>query len=383
MLKLEGVAKQYSYGKRLFGAVDMSLNDGDVLSILGLEGSGKTTFLKIIAGLEEFEGKITLDGKEIKVRTDDVIMVFDDGALFANKTVFDNLAYPLKIRGLHKVEIAEKVMQVADKFGLFATLKTRAKKLTLLEKRKVSLARILMREARLILIDDYLRDLPTAEADLLFEEVSRILFDLTQNDGTTVIFATDNPKYAFGFGDKTMVLVDGCIKQIGTHQYIHDEPTTVWSAKAVDECFNIAKGVLSYENGRLTFVSTPLNQTFSLGENNKVQWQDADLYKPFDLDLTSRMDEIIEDFIGSEIIIGWHGTDFELRENGIPLHVTFKKNIENKIALYGDYDYEEIKVVLDDTAENRKIREIAILPKVEKLHFFTLQEDSIMKRKRA
>ena len=383
MLKLEGVAKQYSYGKRLFGAVDMSLNDGDVLSILGLEGSGKTTFLKIIAGIEEFEGKITLDGKEIKVRTDDVIMVFDDGALFANKTVFDNLAYPLKIRGLHKVEIAEKVMQVADKFGLFATLKTRAKKLTLLEKRKVSLARILMREARLILIDDYLRDLPTAEADLLFEEVSRILFDLTQNDGTTVIFATDNPKYAFGFGDKTMVLVDGCIKQIGTHQYIHDEPTTVWSAKAVDECFNIAKGVLSYENGRLTFVSTPLNQTFSLGENNKVQWQDADLYKPFDLDLTSRMDEIIEDFIGSEIIIGWHGTDFELRENGIPLHVTFKKNIENKIALYGDYDYEEIKVVLDDTAENRKIREIAILPKVEKLHFFTLQEDSIMKRKRA
>ena len=383
MLKLEGVAKQYSYGKRLFGAVDMSLNDGDVLSILGLEGSGKTTFLKIIAGIEEFEGKITLDGKEIKVRTDDVIMVFDDGALFANKTVFDNLAYPLKIRGLHKVEIAEKVMQVADKFGLFATLKTRAKKLTLLEKRKVSLARILMREARLILIDDYLRDLPTAEADLLFEEVSRILFDLTQNDGTTVIFATDNPKYAFGFGDKTMVLVDGCIKQIGTHQNIHDEPTTVWSAKAVDECFNIAKGVLSCENGRLTFVSTPLNQTFSLGENNKVQWQDADLYEPFDLDLTSRMDEIIEDFIGSEIIIGWHGTDFELRENGIPLHVTFKKNIENKIALYGDYDYEEIKVVLDDTAENRKIREIAILPKVEKLHFFTLQEDSIMKRKRA
>ena len=218
MLKLEGVVKQYSYGKRLFGAVDMTVNDGEILSILGLQGAGKTTLLKTIAGIEEYEGKITLDGKEIKGRTDDVIMVFDDGALFPQKTVFDNLAYPLKIRGFHKVEIAEKVMKVADDFGLFATLKTRVKNLTLAEKRKVSLARLLMRESRLILIDDFLKDMPLSDADDLFDEVSKICFDLAQNNGTTVIFATETPRYAFGFGDRTMVLVDGTIMQIGTYQ---------------------------------------------------------------------------------------------------------------------------------------------------------------------
>ena len=81
MLKLEGVVKQYSYGKRLFGTMDLTIDDGEILSVLGLEGSGKTTFLKTVAGIEEYEGKITLDGNKIEGRTDDVIMVFESFSL--------------------------------------------------------------------------------------------------------------------------------------------------------------------------------------------------------------------------------------------------------------------------------------------------------------
>lgn len=383
MLKLEGVVKQYSYGNRLFGAVDMTLEKGEILAVLGLEGSGKTTFLKTVAGIDEYEGKITLDGNEIKGRTDDVIMVFDDGALFPSKTVFDNLAYPLKIRGVHKVEIAEKVMQVADEFGLFACLKARAKTLTLAEKRRVSLARILMREAKLILIDDFLSDLPTSEADALFDEVTRVLFDLAKNNGATVIFATDNPRYAFAFGDKTMVLVDGCIKQIGTYSDMWNNPTTVWSAKAVDSSYDTIKGILTYENDRLTFVSSPLNQTFSLDEDGKVVWQDADLYKIISIDVTDRKDEILPDFIGKEILLGWHGGEVVISDGGIPIDITFVKNQGDKIVLVGDYDYEDIKVVVDSTFDHKNTTKIAVLPKVDGMHFFTVTENSIMKRKRS
>ena len=382
MLKLEGVVKQYSYGNRLFGAVDMTLEKGEILAVLGLEGSGKTTFLKTVAGIDEYEGKITLDGNEIKGRTDDVIMVFDDGALFPSKTVFDNLAYPLKIRGVHKVEIAEKVMKVADKFGLFAILKTRAKCLTLAEKRRVSLARILMREAKLILIDDFLSDLPTSEADALFDEVTRVLFDLAKENGTTVIFATDNPRYAFAFGDKTMVLVGGEIKQIGTHKDMWQTPTTVWSAKAVDPCFNTIKGTLSFENDRLTFVSSPLNQTFSLDEDGKVVWQDADLYKTISIDVTEMKDDILPDFIGKEILLGWHGNEFIFTDDGIPLNITFVKKQGDKIVIVGDYDYEEIKVVVDNTFDYKNTTRIEVLPELANLLFFTITENSIMKRKR-
>ena len=381
MLKLEGVTKQYSYGSRLFGALDITLNEGEILSILGLEGSGKTTFLKMVAGIEECEGKITLNGKEIKGRTDDVIMVFDDGALFPQRTVFDNLAYPLKIRGVNKVEIAEKVMQVADSFGIFPVLKARVKNLTLTEKRRVSLARILMREARLILIDDFLKDLPANEADALYDEVTRLLFDLAKAKGTIVIFATDNPRFAFGFGDKAMVLVDGSVKQIGTYADIWSAPTTVWSAKAVDNTFNVVKGTLNYENERLTFVSAPLNSTLSLDENNEVQWQEADLYKIITIDVTARRDEILEDFVGKDILIGWHGCDYNMDENGIPLNITFMRNLDDKLVLEGDYDYEEIKVVVDSTYD-KGTKQISILPRIDKLHFFTVTENSILKGKR-
>ena len=382
MLKLEGVVKQYSYGKRLFGAVDMTVNDGEILSILGLQGAGKTTLLKTIAGIEEYEGKITLDGKGIKGRTDDVIMVFDDGALFPAKTVFDNLAYPLKIRGFHKVEIAEKVMKVADDFGLFATLKTRVKNLTLAEKRKVSLARLLMREARLILIDDFLKDLPLRDADNLFDEVSKICFDLSRNNGTTVIFATETPRYAFGFGDRTMVLVDGSIMQVGTYQDMYSAPTTVWSAQAVDECYNTIKGTLTYENERLTFTSTPLNSVFTLDDEGKVVWEDKELYRVITLDVTHLKDNIVDDYIGKDVILGWRGKDFVFDDNGLEMVVTFIKNLNGKIALQGDYDYSTLSVVVDDTPDNRKLKKIKFLPKVENALFFTLSENSIMKRKR-
>ena len=382
MLKLEGVVKQYSYGKRLFGAVDMTVNDGEILSILGLQGAGKTTLLKTIAGLEEYEGKITLDGKEIKGRADDVIMVFDDGALFPQKTVFDNLAYPLKIRGFHKVEIAEKVTRVADDFGLFATLKTRVKNLTLAEKRKVSLARLLMRESRLILIDDFLKDLPLSDADDLFDEVSKICFDLARNNGTTVIFATESPRYAFGFGDKTMVLVDGTIMQVGTYQDMYSAPTTVWSAQAVDECYNVVKGTLTYENERLTFTSTPLNSVFTLDDEGKVVWEDKELFKVITFDVTHLKYNVVDDYIGKDVLLGWHGKDFVFDDNGLEIDVTFIKNLNGKIALQGDYDYSTLSVVVDDTPDNRKLKKIKVLPKVENVLFFTLSENSIMKRKR-
>ena len=208
MLHLESVVKQYSYGKRLFGAVDLTLRDGEVLSVLGGEGSGKTTLLKTIAGLEEHEGKITLDGVELKSKTDDVIMVFDDGALFPFKTVFDNLAYPLKIRGVDKVEIAKIVVFAAESFGVSACLGQRARTLTPLERRKVSLARILMRKAKLILIDDFLKGMPQEEIDHLFDRTTRVLYGLAK-EGAVVIYTTSSPRYAYSFGDRTMVLVDG------------------------------------------------------------------------------------------------------------------------------------------------------------------------------
>jgi hypothetical protein len=124
-----------------------------------------------------------------------------------------------------------------------------------------------------------------------------------------------------------------------------------------------------------------LNAVFSLDENNQVQWQEADLYKIISIDVTARKDEIIADFFGKEILVGWHGNDYVFAEDGLPLDITFVKNIGDKTVLEGDYDYEEIKVVVDSTFD-KNTKHISILPSVDKLHFFTVTENSILKGKR-
>ena len=230
--------------------------------------------------------------------------------------------------------------------------------------------------------NDFLKDLPLQDADNLFDEVSRICFDLAKNNGTTVIFATETPRYAFGFGDRTMVLVDGSIMQVGTYQEMYSAPTTVWSAQAVDECYNTIKGTLTYENERLTFTSTPLNSVFTLDDEGKVVWEDKELYKVITLDVTHLKDNIVDDYIGKDVILGWHGKDFVFDDNGLEIEATFIKNLNGKIALQGDYDYSTLSVVVDDTPDNRKLKKIKFLPKVENALFFTLSENSIMKRKR-
>ncbi len=355
MLNLQGVVKQYSYGKRLFGAVDLTLNDGEIMSVLGGTGAGKTTFLKTICGIDSHEGEITLDGKPLISKTDDVIMVFDDGALFPMKTVFDNLAYPLKIRGVDKIEIAKRVMYVAEKLGVVACLKMRPRQLTSVERRKVSLGRILVRKAKLILLDNFLEGIPVREADMLFDEVSRILYDLAKN-GTSVIYVTDKPRYAFSIADKTMVLVDGDVKDCGTYFDMWHNPDTLWSAQAVDEDYNAIKGTLSVENDTLTFVCDVFRQTVHL-------------------DVTCQKDNVSADYFGKTVYMGWHPGDVIQGERGLVISVKFARNVGDRFTLEGWDDLDRVTVLADS-----KMDEVSFMPDAEKVRFFDVNENSIMRR---
>ncbi len=356
MLELRGIVKQYSYGKRLFGAVDLTLKDGEILSVLGGEGSGKTSLLKAICGIDSHEGVITLDGKELKSKTDDVIMVFDDGALFPTKTVFDNLAYPLKVRKVNKVEIASKVISVAEKLGIVALLKARPRSLTAVEKRKVSLGRILMRDARLILLDDLIHDLPVDEADALFDDLSRLLYSLAKDKGVSIIYVTDKPRYAFSIADKTMVLVGGDVKQIGTYSDMWFFPDTLWSAQAADEHYNALKGVLNCGNDRLTFCCEIFGQNF-------------------DFDVTTQRSKISSDFFGKTVYMGWHAEDTVVASSGVKMQVKFVSSCKDKFALEGADSLDKITLISDS-----KMNEVSFLPDVDKVQFFDVNENSIMKR---
>lgn len=280
MLVLGGVTKQYLYGKRLFGVLDEVISDGEIVSIYGEEGSGKTTFLKVLAGLEEYEGEITLDGKKISAKTNDVVMAFDDCAVFELKTVYGNLAYPLKIRKTKNEVVKERVISVAKEFSIDGILKKRGLSLTKEERTKLSVARLFLRPAKLLLVDEP----RTGLDDGTYRTMQAKLREVAKG-GTSVLYATTERERALD-ADRIVVLVDGDVKQIGTYDELRSRPTSVWSAQVADKNYNVEKATLTREYERLNLVI-----------HGKEE---------ITIDFTSRLDEIVDGFEGRTLWCGWH-----------------------------------------------------------------------------
>lgn len=350
MLELNGVTKQYLYGARLFGALDLTVEDGETLVVLGGEKSGKTTFLKTVAGIEKCEGEILLDGMPIKTKTNDVIMLFDDGAVFKNKTVFDNLAYPLSIRKMDKKEIANRVISAAEMLGIGACLTMRARKLTPLEKRKMSVCRLFLRDAKLLLIDDLTAGLPAKEARELFEDVLRLV--RTARNNSTVIIATSEPSEAIAVGGRILVLTDGEVKQIGTAKELWAEPQTIWSAQAVDRDYNFIKCTLSDENGTLNLV---------FGNEGAR----------YELDVTELKSRILPAYIGREVLVGFHPSD--VSDGGMTEKVVGAKGTERGFVLETESG---VKIA---STENKSI--VSYSPSVSSITLYdAATENSIMRK---
>ena len=286
MLKIGGFAVQYLYGARLFGGVDAEFRDGEIISVYGGEGSGKSSFLKGICGAAPAEGSVLLDGRPVGAKTDDVVMVFQDGAVFPFKSVYDNLAYPLAIRGTDKAEIARKVLAAAEEMGITACLNMRARSLSLAEKRRMSLARMAVRKARLYIADAPTAGLAREDAESVFEDLCSLMRRLAA-EGGTVIYSTSDRAEALAAADRIAVLVGGELKQLGSAYDIRRAPASVWAAQAVDKWYNFIKCTLTDENGRMKLV---------FGEDDV-------------LDAEALRGRVPEGYVGSEVLAGWFPED--------------------------------------------------------------------------
>lgn len=287
MIVLEGVTKQYLYGARVLGTLDLCIGDGEIVAVLGGEGSGKTTLLKVIAGVTDCEGNVLVDGAPISQRPDNVQFVFDDLAIFKNRTFFYNLAYPLKIRGTDKEKIREQVDRVAREFDIEACLAERVKNLPLIDIKRLAIARLLLRDARNVLIDDVTSGLSASEARELWEQLVPIL-QKKAKQGATVVYSTTNVEEAFSIADRIAVMSGGELKQFDTPQNIYERPSSVWAAQALDRYFHFESATLTVDGDRLTLV----------GDG-------------FCVDVTRLKGKIPESYIGGSVLAGWHGTDFD------------------------------------------------------------------------
>ncbi len=229
-LEIEAIHKTYE-GRPLLDGVSLDIERGEIISFLGPSGSGKTTLLRIVAGLETPEaGHVLLEGQDLRhipVHRRGVVLMFQDYALFPHRTVEQNIAFGLRMRGSPKSEIRVRVQAMLDLVGLQGFGPRNVLELSGGERQRVALARSLAPEPRLLLLDEPLGSLDRSLRERLLEELATIL----RRVSVTTVAVTHDQAEAFALADRVALLHDTRFVQVGAPQSIFSDPATPWVAR--------------------------------------------------------------------------------------------------------------------------------------------------------
>jgi ABC-type sugar transport system ATPase subunit len=259
---LEGLSKTYpavgrASGKVAVHPVDLEIRDGEFLVLVGPSGCGKTTILRMIAGLEESsEGSILIDGRKVNnlpPHERDIAMVFQNYALYPHMTVFDNMAFGLRFRGLAKDEIHRRVESAARTLGLTEPdnlLGRKPKALSGGQRQRVALGRAMVRQAGILLFDEPLSNLDAKMRSEMRAEISRLHREI----GSTSVYVTHDQIEAMTMADRIVVMEHGVVQQTGTPREIYLTPTNAFVARFVGTPpMNILRGSLEHNGKGLCF----------------------------------------------------------------------------------------------------------------------------------
>lgn len=251
ILTLEGVIKRYG-ATTAVGPIDLDVREGEFLTLLGPSGCGKTTTLQIIAGLlAASAGRVKIGGREmtgVAPSKRDMGVVFQNYALFPHKTVFDNVAFGLRMRKMPREQIRERVRRMLDTVGLPGVEERMPEQLSGGQRQRVALARALVIEPKVLLLDEPLSNLDA----ILRKRMRREIRDLQKRLGITTIFVTHDQDEAFEMSDRVALLNKGCVEQIGTPEDLYDSPATRFVAEFIGDA-NLVEGrvVEAQDSGRV------------------------------------------------------------------------------------------------------------------------------------
>ena len=209
---------------------NLEIKDKEFIVLVGPSGCGKSTTLRMVAGLEEISGgELYIDGNlvnDVASKDRDIAMVFQSYALYPHMTVWENMAFPLKLRKMPKEEIAQRVSQAAEILGITQYLDRKPKALSGGQRQRVAIGRAIVREPKVLLMDEPLSNLDAKLRNQMRAEIIK----LRHRINTTFIYVTHDQTEAMTLGDRIVIMRDGVIQQVGTPQEVFNHPANQFVA---------------------------------------------------------------------------------------------------------------------------------------------------------
>ncbi|MPW35818.1 ABC transporter ATP-binding protein [Vibrio sp. B1Z05] len=250
MIKLENIVVKYG-DKTVIDNLNLSIQSNSFFTLLGASGCGKSTLLKLIAGfIKPVQGRILINGKDVtnlSVEDRDIGIVFQNYALFPHLTVFENVAFGLKVKRMSKINIQEQANKILKMVGIKEYAQKKPTELSGGQQQRVAIARSLILNPSILLMDEPLSNLDAKLRITMRNEIKR----LQKEFGFTTIFVTHDQEEAMSMSDNIAVLHKGAVEQVGTPSAIYETPKTPYVCDFIGESHPI--------NGELqTLISTEL-----------------------------------------------------------------------------------------------------------------------------
>lgn len=310
-LRMKNLQKVYDE-KPVIHNFNLRINDGEFIVIVGPSGCGKSSLLRMVAGLEEVtSGTIYINGNKVnKLQPKDrnIAMVFQNYALYPHMTVYQNMAYGLRLRGARKKEIAQRVANTAEILGLEELLDRTPQELSGGQRQRVAMGRAIVRKPDIFLFDEPLSNLDTQLRVQMRLEIKKLQRELK----TTSVYVTHDQTEAMTLADRLILMNAGRVEQIGTPLQIYENPASVFAA-----------GFLG--SPAMNFVSGRLNEDAS-----KVVISD-DLMIPL-------LDRHITQYAGCEVTVGFRPENLVVSDslpNGFSLSIELVEALGPDSLLYG------------------------------------------------
>jgi len=342
---LKNIKKNYD-GVEVLHDINVEINDGEFVVLIGESGCGKSTLLRMICGLEEISsGELILDGEvanDISPQKRDMSMVFQSYALYPHMSVYENIAYGLKIQKMPKDQIKEKVHAAAKLLNIDKYLDRLPKNLSGGQRQRVSMGRAIVRKPNFFLFDEPLSNLDAKLRVVMRNEIK----SLQKRLKTTTVYVTHDQIEAMTMADKIVLMDAGYAMQIGTPEELYDRPNSVFTASFLGAPnISLVKGVVKKENGIACFythdnIKFPINNITSLEENQEVILG----IRPRDFHSSQNTSDFLVDinvheYTGAENVI--YG---QIGENEVNIAFSRKEKFEKNEKLYVTYEVEKTHI---------------------------------------